>query len=110
MTKKGIVPKPAPSGYCASTVEDGHWAEGKKGFDRNEVLEIAPSPETHDRESSHPECGIKRTKSNAHAHSGDHEVVRGKPYEYQDVKDAVAKPRDKEVVNNQTGSSRRLGN
>jgi hypothetical protein len=108
--KEGVVPRPASSGYCAGNVEDPHWNEGVKGHEKNNVVEIAPSPKVSDRENSHPDCGIKRVKSSAHAHSGDHEIVRGRPYEYQEVRDAVAKPRDKSVVENQTGSNRRLGN
>jgi hypothetical protein len=110
INKKGIVPRPAPSGYCAGTVENGHALENKKGFERNKVVEIAPSPEVHDRESSDPEFGIKRTKSSAHAHSGDHEVVRGRPYQYQEVRDAVAKPLDRKVKDQELGSNQRKGN
>lgn len=110
MTKKGIVPGPASTEYLAGSVEDPRVLEGKKGHELNSVTEIADSPAVHDRQSSAPECGIKRIKSSAHAHSGDHEVVRGKPYQYQEVKDAEAAPVSRDVVNTQLGSSRRLGN
>src|SRR6266566_10096702 len=103
--KTGRVPKPAPTGYRAGTTEDPRFAEGLKGHDKNDVVEIAPSPKVFDRESSKPSMGLGRKKDDSHGHE-----YPGREYETQTVKAAVAKPRDKEVVNKQTGSSRRLGN
>jgi hypothetical protein len=104
MNKKGIVPKTAPTGYCAGTVEE-NWNEGKKGHDKNDVVEIAPSPEVHDRESSHPSLGPGRKKSAIHGNE-----YPGRSYETQTVKDAEAKPVSREIINRQLGTSRRLGN
>lgn len=109
-TKRGIVPRPADSGYCAGTTENPRWNEGLKGHDKNDVVEIAPSPAVEDRIHSQPSMGLARKKSDAHGHSGDHKVVRGRPYEYQEGNDAVAKPVSRELVNKQLGTSRRLGN
>ncbi len=103
--KVGVVPKPAPTGYRAGTTEDPRFAEGLKGHSKNDVVEIAPSPKVFDRESSKPSMGLGRKKSAIHGSE-----YPGRSYETQTVKAAVAKPRDKEVVNKQTGSSRRLGN
>jgi len=103
--KKGITPKPASSGYRAGTVEAPRVLEGKKGHDLNKVTEIAPSPEVHDRESSHPRMGIARSKDDSHGHE-----YPGRSYKTQTVVDAVAKPVSRDVVNTQLGSNRRLGN
>jgi len=103
--KVGVVPKPAQTGYRAGTVEDPRFAEGLKGHDKNDVVEIAPSPKVFDRESSKPSMGLGRKKSAIHGSE-----YPGRSYETQTVKAAVAKPRDKDVVENETGSNRRLGN
>lgn len=104
--KKGIVPKPASSGYRAGTVEDPRVLEGKKGHDLNKVTEIAPSPETSDRESSHPSQGPGRKKSAAH---GSEYPGVATPTA-QTVRECEAKPVSRDVVNTQLGSNRRLGN
>jgi len=103
--KTGRVPKLAPTGYRAGTTEDPRFAEGLKGHEKNDVVTIAPSPKTSDRESSKPSMGLGRKKDDSHGHE-----YPGRSYEVQTVKAAVAKPRDKEVVENETGSNQRLGN
>src|SRR5713101_7435507 len=108
--KTGRVPKPNGP-YQAGSVEDGHVLEGKKGHELNSVIKIPDAPETMDRPHSKPSCGLARKKSDAHAHSGDHEVVRGRPYQYQKVRDA--KPENettKKCLKTQMGSNGRRGN
>ena len=97
--KRGIVPRPAASGYCAGTVE----AEGSK------VVKIADSPRVSDRPHAAPSSGTDQGSASKSAEHGYR--YPGRSYKVSSVE--AAQENDgaaKRARAPQIASSGRLGN
>lgn len=101
--KVGVGPRPNGD-YLGGEVEQ-YPLEGKKGHDKNAVTKVAEAPEVADREHGQPSMGLARKKDDSHGHE-----YPGRTYKTQIVKDAVAKPVDRKVIDQQLGSNGHLGN
>ena len=89
MTKKGIVPRHA-----------GDYVAARPEADGNKIEVVAEAPKVFDRDSSNPESGLKRKKSDVHGHE-----YPGRNYKTRTVEVADAKLVDRAVIDKQLGSN-----